>query len=76
MTGVQTCALPIYVGIFQRIAPGNSPDSTVLIYSFKPSAKLSVHTHIRDAMIRVIGERFAPIFSEEFTKEIIKKAQR
>jgi hypothetical protein len=62
------------VGIFQRVAAGDSPDSTVLIYSFKPSAKLPQHIHLRNAMLQVIGKRFAPIFSEEFTKEILKKA--
>lgn len=62
------------VGIFQRIAAGDAPDATVLIYSFKPSAKLPPHIKLRAAMLKVIGERFAPIFSEEFTKEILKKA--
>jgi hypothetical protein len=64
------------VGIFQRVASGDSPDATMLIYSFKPSAKLPQHIHLRDAMLKVIGERFSAIFSEEFTKEILKKAQR
>lgn len=62
------------VGIFQRIAAGDAPDATVLIYSFKPSAKLPPHIKLRAAMVKVIGERFAPLFSEEFTKEILKKA--
>lgn len=62
------------VGIFQRVAAGNSPDSTVLIYSFKPSAKIAPHTRIREAMVKVIGERFDAIFTEEFTKEVLKKA--
>jgi hypothetical protein len=64
------------VGIFQRVAAGNAADATVLIYSFQPSAKLPQHIHLRNAMLKVIGERFAAIFSEEFTKEILKKAQR
>lgn len=64
------------VGIFQRVAAGDSPDATVLIYSFKPSAKLPQHIRLRAAMLKVIGERFSPIFSEEFTKEILKRAQR
>lgn len=64
------------VGIFQRIAAGNAPDATTLIYSFKPSAKLAKHIQLREAMLKVIGQRFAPIFSEEFTKEILKKAGR
>jgi hypothetical protein len=62
------------VGVFQRVASGDSPDSTVLIYAFKPSARLAPHTRIREAMLKVIGERFSPIFSEEFTREILKKA--
>lgn len=64
------------VGIFQRIAAGNSPDATVLVYSFKASARLPKHIQLREAMLRVIGERFNPIFTEEFTKEILKKAAR
>lgn len=64
------------VGIFQRVAAGDSPDATVLIYSFKPSAKLPQHIQLRAAMIKVIGQRFDAIFTEEFTKEILKKAQR
>jgi len=64
------------VGIFQRVAAGDSPDATVLIYSFKPSAKLPQHIHLRAAMVKVIGQRFNAIFTEEFTKEILKKAKR
>jgi hypothetical protein len=64
------------VGIFQRVAAGDSPDATVLIYSFKPSAKLPPHIHLRNAMLGVIDQRFAPIFTEEFAKEIIRRAQR
>jgi hypothetical protein len=64
------------VGIFQRIASGDSPEATVLIYSFKPAARLPQHIHLRAAMLRVIGDRFSPIFTDEFTKEILKKAAR
>lgn len=63
------------VGVFQRIAPGDDPAATVEIYSFKPSAPLPVHVHLRDAMIAVIGARFSAIFSEEFTKEVLHKAE-
>lgn len=76
LQGLNNTFLIPNVGIFQRIAPGNAPDSTVLIYSFKPSAKLPQHIRLRAAMLKVIGERFAPIFSEEFVKEILKKAYR
>lgn len=64
------------VGVFQRVAPGRSPDATALIYAFKPSAPLPRHLHLRNAMLDVIGERFAPIFTEEFIKEILKRAGR
>lgn len=64
------------VGVFQRIAAGNAPGSTVLIYSFKPSAHLPKHIRLREAMLKIIGERFNPIFTEEFTKEILRKAAR
>lgn len=62
------------VGVFQRVGAGEQQGSTVLIYSFKPSAKIAPHMHLRNAMLKVIGERFAPIFTEEFTKEVLKKA--
>jgi hypothetical protein len=64
------------VGIFQQVSKGSGPNASVLIYSFKPSAKLPQHIHLRAAMLKVIGQRFGPIFTEEFTKEILKKAQR
>lgn len=64
------------VGVFQRVGKGDSPDATVLIYSFKPSARIPQHIHVRQAMLDVIGKRFAPIFTEEFVKEILKKAYR
>lgn len=63
------------VGIFQRVAAGDSPDSTVLIYSFKPSARLPQHIHLRNAMLEVIDKRFETIFTEEFVKEILKRAE-
>jgi hypothetical protein len=62
------------VGVFQRIASGDSPDSTILIYSFKPSAKLPTHMKLRAAMIDVADERFAANFNEQFIKEILRKA--
>jgi hypothetical protein len=64
------------VGVFERVAPGKSPEATVEIYSFKPNAPIPVHTHLRDAMLTVIRERFAAIFSDEFAKEILQKASR
>lgn len=63
------------VGIFQRVASGRDASSTSLIYSFKPSAPLPVHIHLRNAMVALIGARFATIFNEEFTREILHKAQ-
>lgn len=64
------------VGVFQRIATGRVSSDLVEIYSFKPSTRLPIHIHLRDAMVRVIGERFAAIFTEEFTKEVLQKAAR
>lgn len=62
------------VGVFQRIATGKTSSDIVEIYSFKPSAPLPIHTHLRQAMITAISRRFAPIFSEEFSREVLKKA--
>lgn len=62
------------VGVFERIAAGNTPEATVLLYTYKPYAKLPTHMKLRAAMIDKIGERFAEIFTEEFTKEILRKA--
>ncbi len=76
------------VGIFQRVqsyagrvlrklgARGEGLDNTVLIYSFKPAAPLPPHIHLRNAMLRVIGERFSPIFTEEFVHEVLNRARR
>ncbi|MGB2679150.1 MAG: hypothetical protein WAN12_18865 [Candidatus Acidiferrum sp.] len=76
------------VGVFQRVQSyagrvlrglgrtGEGLDNTVLIYAFKPAAKLPPHTHLRQAMIAVIGERFSPIFTEEFTRELLNRARR
>src|SRR5260370_22589320 len=38
------------VGIFQRVVKGDSPDATVLSYSFQPSAEVPQHINVRDAM--------------------------
>jgi len=75
------------VGIFQRVSSSpktrrrgksfggvDERTSTALIYKFKPSAHLGTHVRLRDAMIKVIGERFAPIFAEEFNKELLARA--
>lgn len=64
------------VGVFQRIATGRTSSDIVQIYSFRPSARLPIHIHLRDAMVTVIGQRFAAIFTEEFTSEVLKKAAR
>lgn len=74
------------VGVFERIGAGGrkwdaglkrmitvDPSDTVEVYSFKPSAPLGVHVHLRDVMLRVIRERFSEIFNEEFRKEILAR---
>jgi hypothetical protein len=63
------------VGVFQRVSNGRAPEDTKLIYLFKPSVPLTIHTHLREAMLEVIGRRFASIFTEEFSKEILKRAE-
>lgn len=64
------------VGVFERVASGDSPDATVLIYSFQPSAPIRKEINLREVLLQVIGDRFAAIFSEEFEKEILKRANR
>ena len=64
------------VGIFERVASGDSPDATVLIYSFKASAPIRKEINLREVLVQVIGDRFAAIFTEEFEKEILKRANR
>jgi hypothetical protein len=75
------------VGVFERLAAGGrkwdrstkrmitiDQGETAEIYSFRPSVPLTTHVHLRDAMMRVINERFAPIFNEEFAREILSRA--
>lgn len=65
------------VGIFQRVlGAGGGKRQSVQIYSFKPSVPLPKHLKVREAMLKVIGQRFAPLFSEEFTNEVLKRAAR
>lgn len=64
------------VGIFERIAPGNSPDATVLIYKFESSAPLKKHMNLIAVMVEVVNARFNVIFWEEFDKEITKQRPR
>lgn len=73
MKGKQRTFVIPGLGIFQRTGAKRSGSKSVLIYSFKPSAKLGPHVRLREAMLRVIGERFAPIFTEEFEKEILAR---
>jgi hypothetical protein len=79
----RTFAIP-GVGIFERVGRrkprsrrgrgASSQSTTVMIYRFKPSAHLGPHVELRAAMLRVISERFAPIFTAEFEKEIRARA--
>lgn len=75
------------VGVFERLAAGGRKwdratkklitvdrTDTVEIYAFKPSVPLATHVHLRDAMLNVISQRFATIFTEEFNKEILARA--
>ncbi|MGA3295262.1 MAG: hypothetical protein ABSE45_14940 [Candidatus Acidiferrales bacterium] len=75
------------VGVFERLAAGGrkwdraskrlitvDQSDTVEIYAFKPSVPLATHVHLREAMLAVISQRFAAIFTEEFEKEIRARA--
>jgi hypothetical protein len=64
------------VGIFERIAPGNSPEATVLIYKFESSAPLKKHMDLIGVMSNVVANRFNAVFWEEFDKEITKQKPR
>jgi hypothetical protein len=61
------------VGIFERIAPGNSPEATVLIYKFESSAPLKKHMDLIGIMSAVVADRFNPIFWNEFEAEITRQ---
>lgn len=76
------------VGVFERIASGGrkwdaslgrmvtvDPSATAEIYMFRPRVPLGPHVHLRDVMVRTILERFAPIFREEFRREILARAE-
>jgi hypothetical protein len=62
------------IGVFQRVGPGRSDIN--LIYKFAGSAHLRARFKFSQVARQLIGERFRLIFAEEFTKEILKKAQR
>jgi hypothetical protein len=64
------------VGIFERIAPGNSPEATVLIYKFEASGPLKKQMSLIAVMSNVVAERFNAIFWEEFEKEVTKQRPR
>lgn len=64
------------VGIFERIAPGNSPEATVLIYKFESSSPLKKHMSLIAVMTNVVADRFNAIFWEEFEKEVSRQRPR
>jgi hypothetical protein len=61
------------VGIFQRVAPGNAPDATVLIYKFQSSAPLPKHMNLIAAMSEVVKLRFNDLFWLEYEKEVTRQ---
>jgi hypothetical protein len=61
------------IGVFQRVAPGNGPDATVLIYKFESSAPLSQRMNLIDVMSEVVSERFNPIFWTEYEREVTRQ---
>lgn len=64
------------VGVFERIAPGNGPEATVLIYKFETSAPLHKKMDLTGVMIFVVEERWAAIFAEEYEKEVTREKPR
>jgi hypothetical protein len=65
----QTYVVP-GVGVFQRVAPGNGPDATVLLYAFENSAPLKKHMSLIEVMTEVVNERFNPIFWTQYEIEV------
>jgi hypothetical protein len=61
------------VGIFQRVAPGNGPEATVLIYKFQTSAPLKKHMDLIARMSDVVNSRFNEIFWIEYEKEVTRQ---
>jgi hypothetical protein len=76
------------VGVFERLGPGGrvwdknrhkfvttDPTKTALVYLFRPSAPLETRMQLREAMYERWAQRFPEIFSEEYEKEIMKRAE-
>jgi hypothetical protein len=61
------------IGVFQRVAPGNGPDATVLIYKFESSVPLKKKMNLTEVMSEIAKSRFNFIFNEEFEKEITRQ---
>ena len=61
------------VGVFMRVAPGNDPDSTILIYKFFSSVPLPHKLSLIDVCTAVANDRFNAIFWEEYEKEVTKQ---
>lgn len=69
----RTFVLP-NIGVFQREGPGRR--DIELIYKFAGSAHLRARMKFTSLAKNIIDKYFAQFFSEEFTKEILKKAAR
>ena len=61
------------VGVFERVAPGNDPGATVLIYAFEPSAPLKKRISLIQVMSDIVSARFNPIFWQEYANEIAQQ---
>lgn len=76
------------VGVFQRVGPGGrvydrttqrfitvDKTKTALVYLFRSSAPLNPRMQLKLVIAELWAERFPEIFSEEFTREIMKRSQ-
>jgi hypothetical protein len=76
------------VGVFERLAPGGrvwskskkkmvtvDSSETALVYLFRPRAPLKTRMQLKQVMERKWAERFPEIFSEEFQREVMKRAE-
>jgi len=76
------------IGVFERLAPGGrvwskskkkmvtvDSSETALVYLFRPRAPLKTRMQLKQVMERKWAERFPEIVSEEFQREVMKRAE-
>jgi hypothetical protein len=83
----QTYVVP-GVGVFERVGPGGrvwdpsrkrmvtvDRSRTPLVYLYRPNAPLATRMQLRQAIARTWAARFPEIFNEEFSREVMKRAE-